>query len=389
MPWPRRSVVSIREELILKVLAKEDTVVDLAEEYGVARKTIYKWLKRYETRGLTGLVDESRRPHTSPMKTSAELALEIVQLKKEHMRWGPKKICTVLAKRHPEKDTPSVVTIQRVLRGVGLMKRSRRRASGGLAPTPTFQVPTAPNDLWTVDFKGWWRTKDGAKCEPLTVRDAFSRYVLTVRLMTRTRTEDVRPVFEELFARYGLPKSIQSDNGPPFATMQGLGGLTKLSAWWVSIGIHVVRSRPGKPTDNAGHERMHSDMRFDLEDQSADTVCLQQRACDDWTTNFNHVRPHEGIGQQMPGELYRASERRPGRVVVGGYPDGCRLVDVGQSGSINCDGWKVYLSHALGGYAVGLQGFERGYRVWFFHVLLGTFVPGTHETLQPATVDET
>jgi hypothetical protein len=100
----------------------------------------------------------------------------------------------------------------------------------------------------------------------------------------------------------------------------------------------------------------------------------QQRACDDWTTNFNHVRPHEGIGQQMPGELYRASERRPGRVVVGGYPDGCRLVDVGQSGSINCDGWKLYLSHALGGYAVGLQGFERGYRVWFFHVLLGTFI---------------
>ena len=380
--------MSIREELILKVLAKEDSVVDLAEEYGVARKTIYKWLKRYEKRGLTGLVDESRRPNSSPMKTSAELALEIVQLKKEHIRWGPKKICTVLAKRHPEEDMPSIVTIQRVLRGVGLMKRSRRRASGGHAPAPTFQVPTSANDLWTVDFKGWWRTKDGAKCEPLTVRDAFSRFVLSVRLMTRTRTEDVRPVFEELFARYGLPKSIQSDNGPPFATMQGLGGLTRLSAWWVSIGIHVVRSRPGRPTDNGGHERMHSDMRFDLEDASADTLGLQQRACDDWVTTFNHVRPHEGIGQQMPGELYRASERRPGRVVIGGYPDGCRLVDVSQSGGINCDGWKVYLSHALSGYAVGLQGFERGYRVWFFHVLLGTFVPGTHETLQPAVADE-
>jgi len=381
--------VSIREELILKVLAKESSVVDLAEEYGVARKTIYKWLKRYEKRGLTGLVDESRRPNNSPMKTSAEFALEIVQLKKEHMRWGPKKISTVLAKRHPEKDTPSIVTIQRVLRGVGLMKRSRRRASGGLAFTPTFLVPTAPNDLWTVDFKGWWRTKDGAKCEPLTVRDAFSRFVISVRLMTRTRSDDVRPVFEELFARYGLPKAIQSDNGPPFATMHGLGGLTRLSAWWVSIGIRVVRSRPGHPTDNGGHERMHNDMRFDLEDASADTLGLQQRACDDWVTTFNHVRPHEGIGQQMPGELYRASERRPGRVVIGGYPDGCRLVDVGHSGSINCDGWKVYLSHALSHYAVGLQAFERGYRVWFFHVLLGTFVPGTHETLQPAVVDET
>ena len=382
--------MSIREELILKVLAKEDTVVDLAEEYGVARKTIYKWLKRYEKRGLTGLVDESRRPNSSPMKTSAELALEIVKLKKAHMRWGPKKICTVISKGRPEEDVPSVVTIQRVLRGVGLMKRSRRRESGGLAPAPTFQVPTAPNDLWTVDFKGWWRTKDGAKCEPLTVRDAFSRFVLSVRLMTRTRAEDVRPVFEELFARYGLPKSIQSDNGPPFATMHGLGGLTKLSAWWVSIGIYVVRSRPGRPTDNGGHERMHSDMRFDLQDATADTLSLQQRACDDWVTTFNHVRRHEGIGQQMPGELYRVSDRRLGR--VGSLSAAFPMAAVSWT-------WpqrkhelrrlEGVPEQALSGYAVGLQSSERGYRVWFFHVLLGTFIPGTHETLQPAVADET
>jgi len=382
--------VKIREELILKVLAKESTVVELAEEYGVARKTIYKWLKRYQTRGLTGLVDESRRPLSSPMKTSAELALEIVQLKKEHMRWGPKKIATVIAKRHPDDEsTPSIVTVRRVLHGVGLMKRTRRRDSGGLAPTPAFFIPTEPNDLWTVDFKGWWHTQDGAKCEPLTIRDAASRFVLAVRLVTRTRAEDVRPIFEEVFAKYGLPKCIQSDNGPPFASMHGLGGLTKLSAWWVSLGIRVVRSRPGHPQDNGGHERMHCDMRFELEDCRARDLIAQQRACDDWLTTFNHLRPHEAIGMKTPGEIYRASPRRPGRMIVGGYPDGCRLVDIGKSnGNINVDGWKVYLSHALSGYAVGLQGHERGYRVWFFHVLLGTFVPGTHETLQPAIVEE-
>lgn len=252
--------MSIREELILKVLAKEETVVELSQRYGVARKTIYKWLKRYQSQGLSGLVDESRRPHNSPLKTSADLALEIVQLKKEHGRWGPKKIATVLAKRHPGELTPSIVTIGRILRDVGLMKRSRRRESGGLAIVPTFFVPSEPNDLWTVDFKGWWRTKDGAKCEPLTVRDAFSRFVLSVQLMTRTRYEDVRPVFEDLFEKYGLPKYIQTDNGPPFASTQALGGLTKLSTWWIAMGIRVVRGRPGHPQDNGAHERMHCDM---------------------------------------------------------------------------------------------------------------------------------
>ena len=133
---------------------------------------------------------------------------------------------------------------------------------------------------------------------------------------------------------------------------------------------------------------MHCDMRFELEDCAAQTLSAQQRACDDWVTTFNHVRPHEAIGLQTPGERYRASPRRPGRILVGGYPDGCRLMDVSQNGSINCDGWKIFLSHSFGGYAVGLQGYERGYRVWFFTVLLGTFIPGTHETLQPAVADE-
>ena len=144
------------------------------------------------------------------------------------------------------------------------------------------------------------------------MRDAFSRYVLAVQIMTRTRCEDVRPVFEELFAKYGLPKYIQTDNGPPFASTVIIGGLTKLSAWWISNGIRVVRGRPGHPEDNGGHERMHCDMRFDLEDSRSTTLSAQQRACDDWVTTFNHVRPHEALEQRTPGEVYRVSPRRPG-----------------------------------------------------------------------------
>jgi hypothetical protein len=179
---------------------------------------------------------------------------------------------------------------------------------------------------------------------------------------------------------------MQSDNGPPFATMHGLGGLTALSAWWVSLGIQVVRSRPGKPQDNGGHERMHCDMRFDLEDARATTLGAQQRACDDWVTEVNHVRPHEALGQKTPGEVYRVSSRRPGRHVIGGYPDGCRMADVTR-GRIGVDGWKVYLSHALDGYAVGLLARERGYDIWFYDVYLGSFIPGQHETLQPARTE--
>ena len=163
--------MSIREELILKVLAKEDSVVELAEQYGVSRKTIYKWLSRYESKGLSGLVDESRRPKRSPMKTSAELALEIVQLRKEHPRWGPKKIVAIMARRHPGMKVPAVVTVARVLRDAGLQQRVLRRQSGGLSPAPAHLIPTEPNDLWTVDFKGWWRAKDGTRCDPLTIRD--------------------------------------------------------------------------------------------------------------------------------------------------------------------------------------------------------------------------
>jgi putative transposase len=223
VPWSKRSIVKIREELILKVLAGEETIVDLADEYDVSRKTVYKWLARYKTQGLAGLVDESRRPLNSPMKLSAEYALEILEIRKEHKRWGPKKIAAILARRHPDGNTPATVTVARVLRSAGESTRVFRRGSGGLAPAPASYLPKEPNDLWTADFKGWWRTKDGDRCEPLTVRDAVSRYVLAVRLMTRTRGEDVRPVFEELFDRYGLPAAIQSDNGSPFASTRAAG----------------------------------------------------------------------------------------------------------------------------------------------------------------------
>jgi putative transposase len=373
MPWPPRQIVKIRHELVLKALAREESMADVAREFGVSRKTAYKWLKRYKKVGLTGLVDESRRPASSPMATTAELAFEAVEVRKKHPSWGPKKIAVVLQRRHPGAETPSQSTVARILKHAGLMTRRTRRSSGGIPMRAPEFVAKAPNDLWTVDFKGWWRTQDGTKCEPLTVRDAHSRFMLALKLMERTRTEDVRPVFEELFKRYGLPIAIQSDNGPPFASVRAPRGLTELSAWWVSLGIQVVRSRPGCPQDNGGHERMHVDVRFDLEDNADVTREQQQRSCDDWLTVFNFERPHEALGMKVPGDVYRASERRMTRYVIGGYPEGCEMAKVSCSGKINYGDRKFFISNGVARHRVGLLPVGDLVQVWFYQLLLGSF----------------
>jgi transposase InsO family protein len=384
MPWPTRSIVSVRQEFVLKVLAGEQTVADLCRQFGISRETGYKWLRRYRESGLSGLIDQSRRPRSNARQTSNDVVLEVIRLRQAHPSWGPRKLWVVLSRTYSAKELPTPETLARILKRAGLVKRRRYRpvSRGAIPRAPRYSVE-GPNDLWTVDFKGWWRTGDGRRCEPLTVRDAFSRYVLAVRLLPSTRERHVREVFERLFDEYGLPKAIQSDNGPPFASMRGLAGLTKLSAWWVSLGIEHVRGRPGCPQDNGGHERMHADMRIEIECDAAENRAAQQRVCDDWRTTFNHVRPHEALDMKTPGELYHPSPRRPGRIILGGHPDGCEIVDV-RYGAVRFGRYHIYVSLALSGYPVGLQRISpREVRVWFFDLLLGHFAPGEDLSVMP------
>ncbi len=392
MPWRERSLVSVRQDFILRALTRDVPIAELCRQFGVSRKTAYKWLKRFRERGPAGLVDRPRRPRSNGKALSSTVVMHIVRLKQKHRSWGAKKLLVLLARTLDADELPSISSINRVLYQSGLVLRRRRyrRSSTGLPIRPNVVVE-APNDLWTVDFKGWWRAGNGDRCEPLTVRDAHSRFVLELRLMTSTRTAPVREVFEELFERWGLPKAIQSDNGPPFASVRALGGLTGLSAWWMSLGIEVVRSRPGKPTDNGGHERMHADVRVEIQADAAHSRKLQQQACDEWRTEFNHVRPHEALGMKTPAEVYRASSRRPGRIVVGGaYPEGTAVERVSSRGTVgNTSGaWGVYVSLALAGYPVGLE--ERADRfvyVWFFDRVLGRYQRGDR-TVQPVPVDD-
>jgi transposase InsO family protein len=236
---------------------------------------------------------------------------------------------------------------------------------------PCVEVKQA-NDLWTVDFKGWWKTKDGVRCEPLTVRDAYSRYVLGIDILESNKGPMVRKVFERHFTQYGMPKVIQVDNGTPFISVKARQGLTKLSAWWVALGIKVLRGRPGHPQDNGGHERMHGDMKLDLEMEPAADRKAQQRRCQTWAEEFNHERPHEALGMKVPAELYRKSRRRYQGERQVCYPAHCMTRTVDVSGHIAVGGNKLYVGAGLSGYRVGLQeAAGEKYRVWFYELDMG------------------
>src|SRR2546428_3549028 len=225
----------------------------LCQEYGICAKTGYKWKERFRGKGLDGMAEESRRPKSHSKQLAEEEVCEIVRLKLAHAAWGPRKIRELYLRRHGEVASES--TVKRVLERTGLTQKRRRRRAPEAGRLSNGREAAALNEVWTVDFKGWWRNGD-KRCEPLTVRDEYSRYLLEVRAMEDARSETVRKSFERIFERHGLPEAIRSDNGSPFASRQGPFGLSRLSAWWGGLGVGLERGRPGDPQDNAGHERV-------------------------------------------------------------------------------------------------------------------------------------
>ena len=373
MPWKARCALHLREEFVLRARAVGAKIAPLCREYGVSRKTAYKWLDRFEKRGVEGLFDMDRRPHRSPLRVSAEMTLEVIRVRQLHPTWGPRKIVDVLAREHPGQDVPSARTVARILiRAAMVAQRPRRRRWKGSSHAPRVQAEQ-PNDLWTVDFKGWWQTRDGQHCEPLTVRDAISRYVLCVQVHAGTATDPVRRDFERLFRLYGLPRAIQSDNGVPFVSTRNPIGLTSLAAWWISLGIELVRSRKGAPQDNGAHERMHVDMFRELEMCASLNAFEQQKACDRWRRDFNYVRPHEALSMKRPADCYRRSPRNfQDRPVLIDYPKALEVRTVDANGSIKYAGKRFFVSEALRGLAVALETLDlQTRRIWFCEKNLG------------------
>jgi transposase InsO family protein len=372
MPWKEHRVMSSKIEFVEKATRPKANIAALCREYGISRQTGYKLLRRYKARGYDGLEEESRRPKSTPLATAEEVVAAVLVVRKRHPRWGAKKLMVVL-RRSLGEATPSVRTVHRLLTRFGRIKPRRAKPVLSIVERAPRVVVKKPNDLWTIDFKGWWRAGDGERCNPLTIRDAHSRFVLALELVEHGTGNVVRDILLKLFRRHGLPSAIQCDNGAPFISMQSMGGLTKLSAWWVSLGIKLVRSRPASPQDNGAHERMHVDVAGDLEADPEDTVEQQQRACRRWRQVFNHVRPHEALGQRTPAEVYKPSPRKYA-VQRALFPIDWAKRKVGVNGNVGIDGDQVFISSALHGYTIALEPMRgRGLRrrVWFYGMQIG------------------
>jgi transposase InsO family protein len=364
MPWKKTEPMEQRIEFALKAMRALNFRA-LCQEYGISAKTGYKWKERFLREGIAGMAEESRRPKSSPERLLEEQVCEIVRLKLAHLSWGPRKIRELYLRQHGEVASES--TFKRVLEGAGLTQKRHRRRSTEAGRLYSTRRANACNEVWTVDFKGWWRSR-GSRCEPLTVRDEHSRYILEVRALADARAETVRKSFERLFERQGLPGAIRSDNGAPFASVQGVLGLSRLSAWWVALGIDLERGRPGHPQDNGAHERMHGDISRELEAAGQS----DQEALDLWRESFNYERPHEALDMRCPGELYVASERKyDGTPEDLEYPQMCAR-RVSNKGMIKVDGQRFFLSTSLAGWSVGLKPIaQEVMEVWFGRLLLG------------------
>lgn len=365
--------MDLREQFVLRAKAPGANVSSLCREFEISRKTGHKWLRRFEQGGVTALLDESRRPR-SRVSCSGEAVLCVLEAREKHRSWGPKKLRGVV-QRQLGDQTPSVRTIHRILQRAAypLVRPRRTHVAAASAPLTAPAVDCQePNALWTVDFKGWWHARNGDRCEPLTVRDAFSRYVLGLTLMPTTRTDAVRTQFELLFQRFGLPTAIQVDNGPPFISIRSRAGLTQLSAWWVSLGIRLVRGRPGHPQDNGAHERMHLDMSLELEAHPAASRSAQQRACDAWRLEFNEQRPHEALSMRTPHQLYRRSRRPYAGPRIARYPVHFEVRSVDRGGHVSMDKRAPFVSRALFKQRLGLESLDTDrYRVWLYEMDLG------------------
>jgi putative transposase len=370
-----------RVEFVMRAL-KAENFRTLCGEYAISPKTGYKWMERFREHGLSGLRDESRRPKSHARELSEDVICEIVRLKKLRPAWGPKKIRAIYARTHGQ--VPSESSFKRVLDRAGWVEHRpvrKRESSGRLF---VGRKATQPNEVWTVDFKGWWYGAPGHRCEPLTVRDEFSRYVLELRALPNAKTETVRACFERLFAEHGLPGAIRSDNGAPFASRVGLWGLTRLSAWWLALGIDLERNRPGCPQDNPAHERFHLDVAREVEGLQ---VPDQQAFLDQWREQYNHERPHEALAMRVPAEVFQKSDR-PYNAIPQDLDYGrMNQRKVMPQGIINWQKQWVFISSALAGWSVGLEPLGNGkHHVWFGRLLLGefdesalSFTPSTEE----------
>lgn len=372
MAWRVRNVEDQRKEFIEEYLSNQMTITELCEMYQISRKTGYKWIGRFEEEGIDGLIDRSKAPHNQIGKTDDELIDQIIDLRKKFPKWGPKKIVAYLTENKSFEEWPSTTTIGKILHKEGLIQPRKQRRRFPAKSNPLSHCHQA-NDVWCIDFKGWHKTKDNIKCDPLTITDAFSRFLLCCNKLAFNTADYTWKVLEEVFQKYGLPRYLRHDNGPPFATC-GSGRLSRLSINIIKAGVIPEWIEPGKPYQNGRHERMHLTLK--QEGIKPLTLKEQQMHFREFQAYFNFERPHEALAQKTPGSVYKPSTRQwTGKLEMPEYSKEYEIKKVRSSGQISWHGKEIFLGKVLENELVGIKEEDGGWSVFYGPVLLGHINP--------------
>jgi putative transposase len=366
--------MDLRMQFITDYLRDVFSITELCREYQISRPTAYKWIARYEAEGALGLVDRSRRPHHFPRATAADQVEALLRKRQRYPFWGAKKLLRLLADEQPQVSWPKRSTACDIFARHQLVRKSRRRRVIGHPGKPT-TVITAPNQIWSADFKGQFKTRDGRYCYPLTVTDNFSRYLLGCQALSSTSVSEAQPVFRRLFQEFGLPECIRTDNGGPFASVS-LARLSSLAAWFIRLGIRRELIEPGKPYQNGCHERMHRTLKAETTRPPAGNRATQQRRFNSWTSEFNHVRPHEALRLDTPDQYYHPSPRPyPQSLAPLEYPSHFEVRRVADNGCIRWRSARVHVSLVCAHQDIGLEAFDTGiWNVYFGSLKLGRFI---------------
>ena len=358
MPFAETCRMEERVRMLLEYDTGNWSVSELCRRYGISRDTFYEWHRRRESGVADWFADRSHAPLSPPRATQAELKDAIISMRRRFPHLGPRKLLPKLAREAPELAWPAASTIGEILKQAGLITPLKRRRRP-IAQQRPFAAVTAANDEWSTDFKGWFRTADRSRVDPLTITDNHCRYLIDVRIVPPT-IEGAKPVFVAAFRAYGLPRAIRCDNGTPFGS-RGAGGLTRLSAWWLKLSIEPHFIRPASPQENGRHERMHRTLKEQTSRPMAADAPEQQARFDTFRHHFNEERPHEALGQRMPAECYEPSPRlMPDRVEDPWYDADHQVRRVRSSGEIMWKGELVFISEALIGEIVGIAELETG-----------------------------
>jgi transposase InsO family protein len=370
MGWEETCAVEERMRFVVAVRKGEDSIAALCRRFGVSRRIGYKWLARFEGEGAAGLFDRSRAPLYHPQAIAEGLAERCLEVRRAHPTWGPLKVRAYLERRAPGTDWPAASTIGELFdrEGLTVKRKLRRRSPPSSAP---FAHCEAANDVWCIDFKGWFLTGDGQRCEPLTITDAHSRYLLRCQTLPRTNTEHVWPVLDAAFREFGLPHYMRSDNGSPFASI-GAGGLSKLAVKLIKAGITPERITPGKPQQNGRHERMHLTLLQEVADPPAKNMREQLKRLRNFQHLYNEERPHQALDNATPADRYQISSRRFDGILRSPQYGDQEVRWVRHNGEIKLDGKFIYISAALAGEPVGLVESESCWSVCYGPITLGT-----------------